>query len=86
MAKITPNISKDLLNHFDDEARKKLEGMLARGEITPERILQIIKLTSALPDYREPDEFDSLLEDAGEMDNDAFASWIGKIIEDEKDK
>ena len=86
MAKNTPAVSKDLLSHFDDEARKKLEAMLAGGEITPEHIQQIIKLTAAVPDYRDADEFDSLLEDAGEMDQDAFASWIGKIIEDEKDK
>lgn len=80
-----PKNADDLLKHFDAEAAAKLKGMLAKGEITPKRIQEIIKLTSAVPDYRDADEFDSLLEDACEMDDDGFSSWVGKIIEEEKD-
>lgn len=81
-----PKNTNELLKHFDPDAAAKLKAMLASGEITPKRIEEIIKLTSKVPDYRDADEFDSLLEDACEMDDDGFSSWVGKIIEEEKDQ
>ncbi|MBI3828121.1 MAG: hypothetical protein HY291_01305 [Planctomycetes bacterium] len=81
-----PQNVNELLKHFDAEIAAKLKGMLASGEITAKHIEQMIKLTAAVPDYRNNEDLDSLLEDACEMDADGFSSWVGKIIEEEKDK
>ena len=81
-----PQNANDLLKHFDAETAAKLKALLASGEITAKHVEQIIKLTAAVPDYRDAEDLESLLEDACEMDADGFSSWIGKIIEEEKDK
>jgi hypothetical protein len=75
----------ELLKHFDGEIAKLLGQRLKDGTITPEHIREIIRLTAALPDYRETEELESLLEDAEDMDGDAFKAWVDQIIKEARE-
>lgn len=75
----------ELLKHFDPETAKALAQRLKDGEIEDVHIREIIRLTAALPDYREPEELESLLEDAEDMDGDAFRAWVDQIIKEARE-
>lgn len=75
----------DLLKHFDAEAAKSLAQHLKDGLIEDVHIQEIIRLTAVLPNYRDPEELDSLLEDAEDMDGDAFKAWVDQIIKEARE-
>jgi hypothetical protein len=77
--------SNELLKHFDGETAKMLAGRLKDGLITDEHIREIVRLTAALPDYRATEEIESLLEDAEDMDGDAFKAWVDQIIKEARE-
>jgi len=77
--------SEDLLKHFDAESAKTLEQRLKEGLIEEVHIKEIIRLTAAVPNYREPEGLESLLEDAEDMDGDAFKAWVDQIIKESRE-
>jgi hypothetical protein len=77
--------ANELLKHFDGETAKLLGSRLKDGLITDQHIREIIRLTAALPDYREAEEIESLLEDAEDMDGDAFKAWVDQIIKEARE-
>ena len=77
--------SEDLLKHFDAETAKTLDQHLKEGLIEDVHIQEIIRLTAELPNYREAEELESLLEDAEDMDGDAFKAWVDQIIKEARE-
>jgi len=77
--------SEDLLKHFDAESAKTLEQRLKEGLIEEVHIKEIIRLTATVPNYREPEGLESLLEDAEDMDGDAFKAWVDQIIKESRE-
>lgn len=82
MAKEESESPNDLLKHFDDELAQILKGWLSDEAITTDHVKEIIRLTSVDPRYRDPEAFESLLEDAEEMDAEAFREWVAHSIEE----
>lgn len=77
---------KELLKHFDPELAACLSKALASGTITAAHVAQIVRLTSELPQFRDVEAFESLLEDAEEMEASAFKEWVTRLLADEKDQ
>jgi hypothetical protein len=77
--------ANELLKHFDGETAKMLAGRLKDGLITDKHIQEIVRLTAALPDYRDAEEIESLLEDAEDMDGEAFKAWVDQIIKEARE-
>ena len=80
-----PGSGNELLKHFDADAAARIAALLNKGAITADHVKEIIRLTSASPEYRDPDDFESLLEDAEEMDASAFRAWVDQLLKDEKE-
>jgi hypothetical protein len=74
----------ELLKHFDKEIAARLAQLVNSGSLSAEHLKEIVRLTSALPDYRDSEELDSLLEDAEDMDADAFRAWVDQILKEAK--
>ncbi len=77
---------RDLLKHFDPDLASRLTKSLSSGAITAAHIQEIIRLTSELPQFRDAEEFESLLEDAEEMEASAFKEWVTRLLADERDQ
>jgi hypothetical protein len=75
----------ELLKHFDKETATRLAQLVNGGSISADHLKEIVRLTSALPDYRDSEELDSLLEDAQDMDIDAFRAWVEQILKESKE-
>ena len=75
----------ELLKHFDKETAARLAQLVNSGSLSADHLKEIVRLTSALPDYRDSEELDSLLEDAEDMDADAFRAWVDQILKEAKD-
>lgn len=85
MASQPQSSGSELLKHFDAETARTLAQRMKDGLIQEAHIREIIRLTAALPDYRDPDELDSLLEDAEDMDGEAFRAWVDQIIKESRE-
>jgi hypothetical protein len=73
----------DLLKHFDADAQTRIAHLINSKAISPEHLKEIIRVTTQCPELRSGEGFDSLLEDAEEMDITSFRAWVEDTLKDE---
>jgi len=78
----SPSVN-ELLKHFDQETAARLARAMNEGMLDAEHLKELIRLTAANPKYRDPEELESLLEDAQEMDAEAFRTWVDQLLKED---
>jgi len=73
----------ELLKHFDADAAARIAHLLNSKAITTEHLIEIVRVTAQCPELRTGEGFDSLLEDAEEMDITSFRAWVEDSLKDE---
>ena len=84
MAKAQPDLNA-LLKHFDEELSARLASLVNEETLEVGHIVELVRLTSKCPEYRDAEELDSVLEDAEEMDVPAFKTWVDDLIAKESE-
>jgi hypothetical protein len=78
-----PNLN-DLLKPFAPPAAQLLREAVSNETLSLAHLQEIARLAAQVPRYRAAEELESLLEDAEEMDLEAFRDYVAEIVREAK--
>lgn len=74
-----PGNIDELLKPLAEDTAERARELLKSGEISSKHLVEIVKLSQEVKYFQDPENLDSLLEDAEEMDLSAFRIWIEEM-------